>query len=109
MSGMTHPATAVLRVRSHWLLVLATMLVVSAAVVGVIALSSGDSNSSSATVTPASQVGGPNEAARGNAAASAAGAPQAAQPGGPDETARGNSVAGAQPPLQPTPFPRLRP
>jgi hypothetical protein len=99
MSSVTHPHTPIrTRVRSTRLAVLiVTVFVLSAAIVGLIVLVSGGSDSSSSTVAPASQVGGPNEALRGQSAATASGAsqPGPTRTGGPDETARGNAAASA--------------
>jgi hypothetical protein len=98
MSGIPHTQSPV-RVRfSRLSMLIVTGLVICAAVVSVILLSSSDSNSASSTVTPTSQVGGPNEAARGQSAATAAGAFQPTQSGGPDESARGQSAAAASRP-----------
>src|SRR2546423_8051834 len=100
MSGIAQPHPSIrLRGRSSRLIALVlTVLVVGAAVIGVIALTSSDSNSSSVTVPRTSQSGGPNETARGNSAASAAGSSQPTQAGGPNETTRGNAAASASRP-----------
>ena len=97
MSGIAHPHSPVrLRVRSSRLTVfMVAFLVICAAIVGVIVLSSGSSESSSPSVTPVSHRGGPNEAARGQAAASATGSSQPTQTGGPNESLRGNLAASA--------------
>lgn len=101
MSGIAHPSSPVrFRVRSSRLvLLMVAVLVVTATVIGVIALSSGDSSSVTRTVAPTSQTGGPNEATRGQSAASASGSSQRTQPGGgPNEAARGNAAASASRP-----------
>ena len=99
MSDVAHPHSPMrVRVRPSRLSVLiVTLLVICATVVGVILLTSGDSHSSSPSAVQSSQTSGPNEAARGQAAATAAGA-QPSQTGGPNETARGQSAASASRP-----------
>jgi hypothetical protein len=101
MSGIPHPHTQVrVRVRpSRLSMLIVTLLVICAVFAGVILIASGsDSQSGASSVTPSSQVGGPNEAARGQAAATSAGAFQPTQSGGPDESARGQSAATASRP-----------
>jgi hypothetical protein len=101
MSGIPHLHVPVrLRgVSARLSMTILALLVICAVAVSVILISSGsDSQSGASTVTPSSQVGGPNEAARGQAAATSAGAFQPTQVGGPDETARGQSAATASRP-----------
>ena len=100
MSGIPHLHVPVrLRgVSSRLSMAILALIVVGAVAVGVILISSGsDSQSGASTVTPSSQVGGPNETARGQAAATSAGVFEPTQ-GGPDETARGQSAAAASRP-----------
>jgi hypothetical protein len=101
MSGIPHLHVPVrLREGSGRLsMAIVTLLAICAVAVGVILITSGsESHSSAPSVTPSSQVGGPNEAARGQAAATSAGAFQPTQTGGPDESARGQSAAAASRP-----------
>ena len=100
MSGIPHLHVPV-RLRGgtgRLSMAIVTLLVICAVAVGAILIASGDSHSSSPSVSSStSHSGGPNEAARGQSAATSADAYQPTT-GGPDESARGQSAASASRP-----------
>ena len=96
MSQQIHHAPATrFEVPRHAMRWLVGLLVVAAIAVSIVLIASNgdDTSAAPATVTPSTQVGGPNEALRGQAAAAASGAQSSAS--GPDETLRGHAAAGA--------------
>jgi hypothetical protein len=93
MSSIAHPHTPLRsRVRSNRIVMAIGLLLVIVATALVVVLVDGGNESSSSTVTPSSQIGGPNESLRGQSAAGAAGVPGS---GGPNEAARGNAASSA--------------
>jgi hypothetical protein len=96
MSGIA-PTTAPIRLRNTRALVSALLLLGAVIAVTLVVAIGGSDGTSSTSVAPTSQVGGPNEAVRGQAAASASGS-SISETGGPNESARGQAAASASRP-----------